>query len=146
MGSVLLFGGEEYLMDHGSDWTAGFMPHGHCYLWRPDVLWLHVISDAMIIAAYLAIPITLLVALRRIKNLPYRWIFVMFSAFIFFCGMTHVVNIVAIWKPVYYLQGYVKAITGAVSVTTAVLFVPILPRALAALIREFADEDRGHEN
>ena len=26
----------------------GFMPHGMCYLWRPDMLALHVISDALI--------------------------------------------------------------------------------------------------
>jgi hypothetical protein len=31
------------------DWLqpANFMPHGHCYLWRPDVLWLHVGSDTL---------------------------------------------------------------------------------------------------
>lgn len=30
---------------------ANFMPHGHCYLWPPDVLWLHVGSDTLIAAS-----------------------------------------------------------------------------------------------
>jgi len=43
----------------------GFMPHGHCYFWRPDILWLHVISDGIIALAYFSIPVTLLYFLRR---------------------------------------------------------------------------------
>ena len=43
------------------DWLrpANFMPHGHCYLWRPDVLWLHVGSDTLIALSYYAIPVAL---------------------------------------------------------------------------------------
>jgi hypothetical protein len=25
-----------------------FMPHGHCYLWKPGLVWLHVGSDTLI--------------------------------------------------------------------------------------------------
>jgi two-component system, NtrC family, sensor kinase len=28
-----------------------FMPHGYCYLWFPEVLWLHVLSDGLIALA-----------------------------------------------------------------------------------------------
>jgi hypothetical protein len=28
--------------------AEGFMPHGHGYLWRPGILWLHIVSDALI--------------------------------------------------------------------------------------------------
>ena len=31
--------------------TARFVPHGVCLLWRPDLVALHVISDAVIAAA-----------------------------------------------------------------------------------------------
>ena len=37
----------------------GFIPHGHCYLWMPEVLWLHVMSDAIIAVAYFSIPFAL---------------------------------------------------------------------------------------
>lgn len=35
------------------DWLLpqNFLPYWHCYLWRPDVLWLHVSSDAVIAAS-----------------------------------------------------------------------------------------------
>lgn len=36
-----------------------FMPHGMCYAWRPDILWLHVVSDMAVAIAYLTIPFAL---------------------------------------------------------------------------------------
>ncbi len=124
-------------MEHSS-LTSGFLPNGHCYLWRPDILWLHVISDSLMVAAYFAVLITMLIALRSVQNLPYRWAFVMFAAFIILSGMTHVASIVAIWEPIYYIEGYLKALTGAISVTAAVLLIPTLPRALGAVLNEFS--------
>jgi hypothetical protein len=58
------------------DWLLpqNFLPHGHCYLWRPDVLWLHVGSDAVIAASYYAIPVALAYFVRRrCAVLPYWW-------------------------------------------------------------------------
>ena len=31
--------------------SSYFMPHGHCYLWIPTILWMHVLSDLLIGAA-----------------------------------------------------------------------------------------------
>ena len=31
----------------------GFMPHGHRYVWETKVMWLHIVSDALITLAYL---------------------------------------------------------------------------------------------
>ena len=39
--------------------NSAFMPHGHCYLWQPALLWSHVSSDAIIALAYFSIPITI---------------------------------------------------------------------------------------
>ena len=35
-------------MDILNNWfsSQGFMPHGHCFLWIPSILWMSVISDA----------------------------------------------------------------------------------------------------
>ena len=38
---------------------ADFMPHGHCFLCNPEVLWMHVISDAVTAVSYLSIPVAL---------------------------------------------------------------------------------------
>ncbi len=34
--------------------SPDFMPHGYCYLWDPLILWLHLVSDALIAGSYLA--------------------------------------------------------------------------------------------
>jgi hypothetical protein len=35
--------------------SADFAPHGYCFLWFPEILWLGVVSDALIAVAYFAI-------------------------------------------------------------------------------------------
>jgi hypothetical protein len=40
--------------------SSSFMPHGHCYLWNPGLIWLHVVSDSLIALAYFFIPVALI--------------------------------------------------------------------------------------
>jgi signal transduction histidine kinase len=108
-----------------------FMPHGMCYFWRPDVLWLNVVSDSMIAAAYFAIPILLMELVRRRRNLTFHWIFWMFAAFILLCGTTHLLNVVTVWEPLYRFDGLVKLLTGLASLGTAVVLFRLLPQILA---------------
>ena len=111
--------------------TDEFMPHGHCYLWQPGIVWLHVLSDAMITLAYTTIPFTLLYFVRRRRDLPYNWMFLCFGVFIIACGSTHLMEIVTLWNPVYWLSGGVKAVTAVASLATAVALVQLIPSALA---------------
>jgi signal transduction histidine kinase/ActR/RegA family two-component response regulator len=110
--------------------AEGFMPHGMCYLWRPDVLGLHVLSDALIGLAYFSIPFTLLYFVRKRRDLEFNWMFVCFAVFIVACGTTHLMEIWTVWHPTYWLSGTVKAITALASVPTAVLLVKLIPTAL----------------
>lgn len=110
--------------------SNGFMPHGMCYLWRPDILALHVLADSLITLAYFSIPFSLLHFVRRRKDLQFNWVFVCFAIFIVACGTTHLMEIVTIWRPVYWLSGIVKAITALASLPTAVLLVRLVPEAL----------------
>jgi len=109
----------------------GFMPHGHCYLWRPELVWLHVISDVAIALAYLSIPLTLGNFVRRRRDLPFRWAFVAFGIFIISCGLTHVLEVWTLWTPLYWLSGSMKAVTAVASLTTASMLIPLVPKALA---------------
>jgi PAS domain S-box-containing protein len=110
---------------------ASFMPHGHCYQWRPEVLWLHAVSDGLIAIAYFVIPLLLVAFVAKRKDVEFGWMFMMFSAFIWLCGATHVMNIWTIWNGTYMISGSVKAVTGVVSIATAAALVPLVPRALA---------------
>ena len=110
--------------------TQGFMPHGMCYDWNPSVIWLHVLSDAVIAVAYYSIPVTLLYFVRKRKDLAFDWILVCFAIFIVACGTTHVMEILNIWHPTYWLSGIIKAITALVSIVTAILLIRLVPEAL----------------
>lgn len=109
---------------------GSFMPHGHCYFWKPEIMGLHVTSDALIALAYYSIPLTLVYFTRKRRDVPYPWMFMMFGAFIVACGTTHVLEIWSIWHSTYWLSGLVKAITALLSVATAVLLVKLVPQAL----------------
>jgi PAS domain S-box-containing protein len=108
-----------------------FIPHGHCYLWKPGLVGLHLVSDSLIALAYYSIPLTLVYFVRQRRDLPFSWIFLLFGAFIIACGTTHMMEVWTLWHPHYWLSGFIKAITAAVSVCTAVLLVPLIPKALA---------------
>ncbi|WGV28863.1 hybrid sensor histidine kinase/response regulator [Halotia branconii] len=111
--------------------SGSFIPHGHCYLWQTNLVWLHLISDALIAVAYYSIPTTLFYFVRKRQDLPFDWIFLLFSAFIVACGTTHILEIWTLWHPTYWLSGLVKAVTAIISVITAIELVPLVPQALA---------------
>lgn len=105
-----------------------FMPHGYCFLWRPELVWLHVLADLMIAISYFAIPVTILIIMRKRKSkIPFAWVFWMFAAFIFCCGLTHLIEMIAIWKPIYYIEGLIKVLTAAISLATAIVMFPLIP-------------------
>ena len=116
-----------------SQWSTieAFIPHGHCYLWKPELVGLHIVSDSLIALAYYSIPLTLFYFVRQRKDLPFNWIFLLFGAFIVACGTTHLMEIWTLWHPSYWLSGTIKLVTAVVSVYTAVLLVPLVPQALA---------------
>lgn len=113
-----------------------FMPHGHCYFWRPDILWLHVIANGLIALSYLVIPIVLIVFIRNRENLVFKPLFGLFAAFIISCAITHLIAIITIWHPIYFIEGIALGITGIVSFVTAVACIRALPGALRIPSRE----------
>jgi signal transduction histidine kinase len=110
--------------------TDQFLPHAFCYAWRPDLIRLNLISDSLIGAAYVAIPIALFQFIRKRRDIPFNWMFALFGVFIVACGATHWIDVWTLWNPSYWLAGSVKAITAAASVPTAVLLFLLLPKAL----------------
>ena len=107
-----------------------FIPHGHCYLWKPELVSLHVISDAVTALAYYSIPLTLTYFVTKRRDVPFHWIFLWFGAFIISCGTTHLINIWTLWHPDYWLSGLLKAFTAVISLYTAYELVLLLPQAL----------------
>lgn len=111
--------------------STEFMPHGHCYFWRPEVVWLHVVSDSLIALSYVSIPITLIYFISKRPDIPFNRIFWLFGAFIVACGTTHMMEVWTLWNPTYWFSGVIKAFTATVSVATAIVLVRALPVAMA---------------
>src|SRR5260370_11190396 len=107
------------------------MPHGYFYLGTTGVIWLHAVSDATIALSYYLIPLGLIYFVRKRRDLPFHWMFLLFGLFIFGCGTTHLMEVWTLWHGTYWLAGAIKAITAAASVVTAALVVPLIPPAPA---------------
>jgi len=95
-----------------------FMPHGHCFLWKPGLVWLHVTTDGLIGTAYLVISLTLWHLVRRIR-IQFSPMILAFGLFIGVCGLTHYMEIFTLWVPDYWLSGAIKAVTAVASVATS---------------------------
>jgi PAS domain S-box-containing protein len=108
-----------------------YVPRQVCMLYERPVIWLHLISDLLIGAAYYSIPLALVSLVRRRSDLAFHWVFWMFAAFILACGTTHFIGAIDLWKPAYKVDGIVKLITAILSVGTAVALWPLIPRAVA---------------
>jgi PAS domain S-box-containing protein len=117
------------------DWLldpSRLTPHGFCLSWEPGLIALHAGSDAVIGLAYLAIPGALLSLIGRRKDLTFHWMIYLFAAFILACALTHLAAILTLWIPAYGIEGLIKFATAAISVATAVVLWPLIPK-LAAL-------------
>ncbi len=114
-----------------SNLMKSYIPRQVCMNNERDVIWLNLISDSVIALAYYSIPIGLVYFVRKRRDFTFHGLVVAFAAFILACGTTHVFNIISIWHPVYRLDGIVKAITGGLSVMTAIALWPLIPKALA---------------
>jgi PAS domain S-box-containing protein len=108
-----------------------FIPHGFCLAWEPGLLGLHVISDAVIAISYYTIPFALLYFISRRRDLAFRGLFALSGAFILACGTTHIMGVVTLWYPAYWLDGIIKLFTAAVSIFTAAAIWWAMPKALA---------------
>ncbi|MBC9877445.1 PAS domain S-box protein [Bradyrhizobium sp. INPA01-394B] len=110
--------------------TSMFSPHGICLLWEPELIWLHVVSDACIALAYFSIPFALAILVTKRRDLKFGWVFWAFAIFIMACGLTHVLSIFTLWVPIYGIEGLVKAATALASIFTAAALWPLLPKIL----------------
>lgn len=110
---------------------GSFMPHGHCFLWREDLLFMHVVGDLTTAIAYIIIPVVLVRLVLARRDLRFNSLFLLFAGFILFCGLTHIVGVINIWHGYYYIEGVAKLATGLISITTAIVLWRLLPVLVA---------------
>ncbi|MBP7860429.1 response regulator [bacterium] len=114
------------------DFCNNFMPHGVCLQWNTPLLLTWIIANAGIALAYFAIPAALVYFVKKRKDdLPYPWLFRLFALFIVSCGLTHVMKIWTIYNAHYWAEALLDLVTAIVSLATAILLWPLIPKMLA---------------
>jgi PAS domain S-box-containing protein len=130
--------------------SSRFLPNGYCYLWNSRLIWLCVVSDALIALACLSIAINLAFFVRKRRDLPSNWMFIFFGAFILAIGATQAMEVWSVLDANYWLSGAFKIVAAAASFPTCILLVRLIPEALAlpspaALRFEIAERKRTQE-
>lgn len=110
--------------------TRGFPPRWNCGQWSAPLGWLHIISDGMIWAAYMAIPVLIWWFIRK-RPTPIPHVAWLFIAFIACCGIGHLIESIIFWYPIYRFAGVWKGITAVVSCATVIALIPVIPKMLS---------------
>jgi PAS domain S-box-containing protein len=111
--------------------SNGFMPRWVCGRWSETHGWLYIISNLIIGLSYFAIPILMVYFVRKKKEIPFKRVFILFSLFIIFCGLTHIVDANMFWFPLYRLNAVLLFITAVISAATVFVLFKKLPEAFA---------------
>ncbi len=126
--------------------SARFLPHVYCYMFDKKLIALHLGSDGLIWLSYVSIALTLAYLVWRTRReIPYSWMLLAFGTFIIACGFTHFMEMVVLWRPVYWLAGDVKLVTALASVVTAIALPPLVPQIQGMVKAAHVSEDRRHQ-
>ena len=105
--------------------TTGFVPRLKCGSgWTETLVFWNHLGNALVFAAYVAIPVVFLVTWNKLKaaaapkvlkDYP-RWTLLSFAAFIFTCGVGHFLDIIVFYYAPYRLTTAWRFVIGACSV------------------------------
>ena len=120
----------------------------------PKLMMVMAVANGLIVISYASIPVFLVIFLRKRKDLPFSGIIMLFGAFILACSVTHFVHIVGLWWAAGWWQAAMDAFCAVISLATAIVLWPLLPRILAipspqqlrAVNRELKQEKAELEN
>jgi signal transduction histidine kinase/CheY-like chemotaxis protein len=114
------------------------IPHGACLLWKPELIWLNAISDAMVACALFTTAFVLaFFAWRRRSDLMlmFRRVFWAIAIFVAVCGVTRLLSILTLWVPAYGIEGVTKGLLALISIGITAGMLLLLPRILVMSTR-----------
>ena len=105
--------------------------HGACLLWKPELIWLNAISDAMVAGAFFVTAFVLASFVwRRRRDVMFRSVFWAFAIFVAVCGVTRLLSVLTLWVPAYDIEGVAKGFLALISIVITVALLLLLPRIL----------------
>jgi diguanylate cyclase (GGDEF)-like protein/PAS domain S-box-containing protein len=91
-------------------------------------------SDLAIWISFTAIAVTLAGMVPQSRRIMrFRGVFALSTLLILACGLTHLLSVVVLWKPLYWLEGGLKLLTACISLVTAAALPFYLPRIKSTL-------------
>jgi len=109
---------------------SGFPARWNCGKgWTDFHGWLYIISDLLIWSAYFAIPLLIVSYITKRKDVRFHKVYFLFAGFILTCGITHLLDAVVFWYPVYRLSAMALLATGIISWLTVYHLIKLLPVA-----------------
>jgi signal transduction histidine kinase len=105
-------------------------PHGACLLWKPELIWLNAVSDAMLAGAFFATAFVLGFFVWRRRDVMFRHVFWGLAIFNTVCGVTRLLSILTLWVPAYDIEGLTKGFLALISVGITAAMLLMLPRIL----------------
>jgi signal transduction histidine kinase len=110
--------------------------HGASLMWKPELIWLNVVSDALVAVAFFVTAFVLAFFLwRRHRELMFRGVFLIFMVFVAVCGLTRLLSIYTIWVPAYEIEALFKIILALISIPVMAALLLALPRILTSPTR-----------
>ncbi len=113
--------------------TDGFLPHSFCIV-NPRVIGLNAMGDLLTAIAYFAIPLCLFRYSFRTHFIAHS-LAAWFALFILLCGVSHVMEIIVLYYPLYVLSGAIKVLTGIVSLITMVKLALLMPYVIGYMTK-----------
>jgi signal transduction histidine kinase len=106
-------------------------PRGACLLWKPELIWLNAVSDAMVAGAFFATAFVLgFFVWRRRRDVMFRGVFWAFAIFATVCAVTRLLSILTLWVPAYDIEGLIKGFLALISAGITAALLLMLPRLL----------------
>jgi signal transduction histidine kinase len=106
------------------------LPHSNYLALDPALLWLNAVSDTTIALVYCSTAVALILFAIRRRDLRLgavpRW----FAVLLIVCGSTHVLGVITLWQPIYWVQGLTKGLAAVAAVVAAVMSWPHIPKIL----------------
>jgi PAS domain-containing protein len=129
----------------GELWAGGgaLAPQRYALGEDPALIWMHLVTNLLIVLAYVAISGTLIHLTRKTRRrIPFLCAFVAFGVFMISCGATHFMAALTLWEPAYWKAGGVPWVIALASVGTAVAIPSIVPKVVDPLETAQASEER----
>ena len=97
----------------------------------PRLMMVMAVANGLTVISYASIPVFLGVFINKRRDIPFSGLVVLFGTFILACSATHFFHILGLWWPVGWWQAGADSACAVISLATAVIAWPLLPRMLA---------------